>query len=87
MHLQNSCRMLAWQWIGWRFSRCPIRLDTLSPEQLREVNELYLVMQDVRMCIRTQMTLLAAKRHLVAAQIAAIVRQGRRRCGAGSSAT
>ena len=53
----------------------PIHLDALSPEQLRELDELYHGTRDVRVRTRAQMILLAAERGLVAAEIAAIVRQ------------
>src|SRR5918993_974902 len=53
----------------------PIRLDALSREQLRELDELYHVTRDVRVRTRAQMILLAAEQGLVAAQIATIVRQ------------
>lgn len=53
----------------------PIRLDALSAEQLRELDELYHGTRDVRMRTRVQMILLAAEQGLVAAAIAAIVRQ------------
>jgi transposase len=53
----------------------PIRLDGLSAEQLSELDELYHTTRDVRVRTRAQMILLAAERDLVAAEIAAIVRQ------------
>ena len=53
----------------------PIRLDALSPEQLRELDELYRATRDVRVRTRALMILLAAERGMVAAEIAAIVRQ------------
>src|SRR5215216_4049462 len=53
----------------------PIRLDALSPEQLYELDELYRATPDVRVRTRAQMVLLAAERRLVAAEIAAVVRQ------------
>jgi transposase len=53
----------------------PIRLDTLPTEQLRELDELYHGTRDVRVRTRAQMILLAAERGLVAAEVAAIVRQ------------
>ena len=52
-----------------------IRLDTLSAEQLRELDELYPSTRDVRVRTRAQMILLAAEQGLVAAAIAPIVRQ------------
>jgi len=53
----------------------PIRLDTLSVEQVRELDELYHTTRDVRVRTRAQMILLAAEQGLVAAEIAPIVRQ------------
>jgi transposase len=53
----------------------PIRLDGLSTEQLSELDALYHTTRDVRVRTRAQMILLAAERGLVAAEIAAIVRQ------------
>jgi transposase len=53
----------------------PIRLETLSAEQLRELEELYHRTRDVRVRTRAQMILLAAEQGLVAAEIAPIVRQ------------
>jgi transposase len=53
----------------------PIRLDGLSAEQLSELDNLYHATRDVRVRTRAQMILLAAERGLVAAEIAAIVRQ------------
>ena len=53
----------------------PIRLDALSAEQLRELDELYHTTRDVRVRGRAQMILLAAEQGMVAAEIAAIVRQ------------
>jgi transposase len=53
----------------------PIRLDALSAEQRRELDELYHGTRDVRMRTRAQMILLAAEQGMVAAEIAAIVRQ------------
>jgi transposase len=53
----------------------PIRLDTLSPEQLRERDGLYHSTRDVRVRPRAQMILLAAEQGMVAAEIAAIVRR------------
>ncbi len=53
----------------------PIRLDALSPERLRELDELYHATRDVRVRTRAQMILLAAERGMVAAEIAVIVRQ------------
>jgi transposase len=53
----------------------PIRLDGLSAEQLSKLDDLYHTTRDVRVRTRAQMILLAAERGLVAAEIAAIVRQ------------
>lgn len=53
----------------------PIRLDALSAEQLRELDGLYHGTRDVRVRTRAQMVLLAAEQGMVAAEIAAIVRQ------------
>src|ERR671917_180705 len=53
----------------------PIRLDALSPERLHELDGLYHATRDVRVRTRAQMVLLAAERGMVAAEIAAIVRQ------------
>jgi len=53
----------------------PIRLDALSAEELRELDELYHATRDVRVRTRAQMILLAAERGMVAAEVAAIVRQ------------
>src|SRR3712207_1351282 len=53
----------------------PIRLDALSPEQLRELDRLYHSTRDVRVRTRAQMVLLAAEHGLVAAEVAPIVRQ------------
>jgi transposase len=53
----------------------PIRLDALSPEQLSALDQLYRTSPDPRVRIRALMILLSAERHLVAAEIAAIVRQ------------
>jgi transposase len=52
----------------------PLRLDALTPAQLGELDHLYRTTHDVRLRTRAQMVLLAAERHLVAAEIAAIVR-------------
>lgn len=53
----------------------PIRLDTLSADQPRALDELYHRTRDVRVRTRAQMILLAAEQGLVAAEIAPIVRQ------------
>ncbi|WP_414472382.1 helix-turn-helix domain-containing protein [Microvirga sp. M2] len=52
-----------------------IRLDELSSEQLSELDQLYHTSPDPRVRIRALMILLSAERHLVAAEIAALVRQ------------
>mgnify|MGYP001375968407 CR=1 FL=1 len=52
-----------------------VRLDHLSREQLHELDELYHTTHDVRVRTRALMILLAAERRLVAAEVAAIVRQ------------
>jgi hypothetical protein len=64
----------------------PIRLDVLSDEQIRQLDELYHTTRDVRVRTRAQMVLLAAEQGLVAAEIAPIVRRTRRPCAAGSPA-
>jgi transposase len=53
----------------------PIRLDGLSQEQLRELDEAYHTTRDARLRTRMQMVLLCAEQGLVAAEIAHIVRQ------------
>ena len=53
----------------------PIRLTPLTGEQLHALDQLYRTTHDVRIRTRTQMVLLAAERDLVAADIAAVVRQ------------
>jgi transposase len=53
----------------------PICLDALSPEPLSELDRLYHTSPDPRVRIRALMILLSAERHLVAAEIATIVRQ------------
>jgi len=52
----------------------PIRLEALSSEQLRELDELYHRTRRARLRTRVQMILLAAERGMVAAEIATIVR-------------
>ena len=54
--------------------RTPIRLPELSPEAIRELDELYRTTDDIRLHTRAQMILLAAEQHLVAGEIAKIVR-------------
>jgi transposase len=53
----------------------PIRLTPLGGEQLQALDQLYRTTHDVRIRTRAQMVLLAAERGLVAADIAAVVRQ------------
>lgn len=53
----------------------PIRLEAVSPEQLRELDRVYQTTHDARVRIRALMVLLAAERGMVAAEIAAMVRQ------------
>jgi transposase len=52
----------------------PIRVPTLSPEQLTALEELYRTTRDARLRTRAQMVLLAAERRMTAAAIAEIVR-------------
>ncbi len=52
----------------------PIRIPTLSPEQLHALEELYRTTREARLRTRAQMVLLAAERRLTAAEIAEIVR-------------
>lgn len=52
----------------------PIRIPTLSPEQLGALEKLYRTTRDARLRRRAQMVLLAAERHMTAAEIAEIVR-------------
>ncbi len=54
--------------------RPPIRLPELTPEAIAELDELYRTTHDVRLRTRAQMILLAAEQHLVAPEIAKIVR-------------
>ena len=51
----------------------PIRIPTLSPEQLDALEKLYRTTREARLRTRTQMVLLAAERGLTAAEIAEIV--------------
>jgi transposase len=53
----------------------PLQLQGLTPAQLAELDHLYRTTHDVRVRTRAQMVLLNAERGLVAAEIAAIVRQ------------
>jgi transposase len=52
----------------------PIRIPTLAPEQLAELEELYRTTREARLRTRAQMVLLAAERRMVAAEIAEVVR-------------
>jgi transposase len=54
--------------------RPAIRLPELAPEAIHELDELYRTTRDVRLRTRSQMILLAAEQHLVASEIAKIVR-------------
>ena len=54
--------------------RQPIRLPELSPEAIQELDALYRTTHEVRLRTRVQMILLAAEQHLVASEIAKIVR-------------
>ena len=53
----------------------PIRLDALSAAQLEELDHCYRSARDARLRSRALMVLLAAERGMVAAEIAAVVRQ------------
>jgi transposase len=52
----------------------PIRIPTLTPEQLDDLEKLYHTTRDARLRTRAQMVLLAAERRLVAEEIARVVR-------------
>jgi transposase len=52
----------------------PIRIPTLSPEELNALEELYRTTREARLRTRAQMVLLATERRLSAAEIAEIVR-------------
>jgi transposase len=54
--------------------RAAIRVPELSPEAIHELDELYRTTHDVRLRTRAQMILLAAEQHMVAGEIAKIVR-------------
>jgi transposase len=54
--------------------RAPIRLPELAPEAIHELDELYRTTHDARLRTRAQMILLAAEQHMVASEIAKIVR-------------
>ena len=53
----------------------PIRLGTLSAAQLGELDDAYRTSRDARLRIRALMVLLAAERGVVAAELAAVVRE------------
>src|SRR5829696_2112852 len=53
----------------------PIRLPALSTAQLEELDHVYRTAREGRLRIRALMVLLAAERGMVAAEIAAVVRQ------------
>ena len=52
----------------------PIRIPPLDPKQLAELEEFYRTTREARLRTRAQMVLLAAERHLTAAEIAGVVR-------------
>ena len=52
----------------------PIELRELSPDAVVELANLYRTTHNIRLRTRTQMVLLAAEQHMVAADIAKIVR-------------
>jgi transposase len=52
----------------------PIRIPTLSPEQLDALEKLYRTTREARLRTRAQMVLLAAERRMTASEIAEIVR-------------
>ena len=52
----------------------PIRIPTLSPEQLNALEKLYRTTREARLRTRAQMVLLAAEQRMTAAEIAEIVR-------------
>jgi transposase len=54
--------------------RLAIRLSQLTPEAMQELDTLYRTTHDVRLRTRAQMILLSAEQHLVAGEIAKIVR-------------
>jgi transposase len=55
-----------------------LRLPELTPDAIRELDQLYHKTHSVRLRTRAQMILLAAERHLVAGEIAQIVRTDER---------
>ena len=52
----------------------PIRIPTLSAEQLNALEKLYRTTREARLRTRVQMVLLAAEQRMTAAEIAEIVR-------------
>jgi transposase len=54
--------------------RRPIRLPELSPEAIAELDQLYRSTHDVRLRVRAHMILLAAEQHMLAPEIAKIMR-------------
>jgi transposase len=52
-----------------------IRLDSLNPAQLGELDELYRTTHDVRVRTRAQIILLAAEQHMPVSEVAVIVRE------------
>jgi hypothetical protein len=52
----------------------PIRIPPLESKQLAELEEFYRTTREARLRTRAQMVLLAAERHLTAAEIAGVVR-------------
>jgi transposase len=54
--------------------RQPIRLPELAPEVIKELDTLYRTTHQARLRTRVQMILLAAEQHMVASEIAKIVR-------------
>lgn len=51
-----------------------LHLDSLSVDQLRELDELYRTTRDVRVRTRAQMILLAVEQRLAISEVAVIVR-------------
>jgi hypothetical protein len=54
--------------------RPPIRLPELSPEAIVDLDELYRTTHDIRFWVRAHMILLAAEQHMIAPEIAKIMR-------------
>lgn len=52
----------------------PIQLPEMTPDAVKALDDLYQTTRDARLRTRAQMILLAAEKHLVAAEIATIVR-------------